>query len=68
MALVKTQKSKHENSHCLVGEIIYLHGVSLGLTFAGIDALKPPVIGISVAGTATNFIPSTTRSATTGSA
>ena len=45
-----------------------LHGVSLGLTFAGLDTLKPPVINVSVAGTSTILIPSTTRSATTGSA
>ena len=44
---------------------IYLHGVRLGLTFAGLDALVPPVISVSVAGTSTILIPSTTRSATT---
>ena len=43
-----------------------LHIVNLGLTFAGLNALKPPVISISVAGTPAVFIPSTTRSAATG--
>ena len=42
-----------------------LHGFSLGLTFAGRDALKPPVIYVSAAGTSTFLIPSTIRSATT---
>ena len=46
----------------------YLHGVSSGLTFAGLDALKPPVISVSVASTSTILVPSTARSATTGSA
>ena len=40
----------------------------LELTFAGLHALKPPVISVSVAGTSAVFIPSPTRSATTGSA
>ena len=41
---------------------------SLKLTFAGLDALKPVVTSLSVAGTATILIPSTARSATTDSA
>ena len=41
---------------------------SLGLTFAGLDAFKPSVTSVSVAGTSTILIPSTARSATTGSA
>lgn len=36
--------------------------------FAGVDALKPHVISVSVVGTPTILIPSTTRSATTDSA
>ena len=48
--------------------IYYLHAVGLGLTFAGLDALKPPVISVSVAGTSTILIPRTPRSATTDSA
>ena len=42
--------------------------VSFGLTFAGLDALKPTVISVSVAGTSTILMPSTARSATTGPA
>ena len=41
------------------------HGGSIGLTFAGLHALEPPVISVSVAGTSTMLIPSTARSATT---
>ena len=37
------------------------------LTFASLDALKPPVISISVAGTSTILIPSAATSATTDS-
>ena len=40
---------------------------SLGLTFTGCDALKPPVISVSVDGNSTVLMPSTTRSATTDS-
>ena len=48
---------------------VYIHAVILELTFAGIDALKPPVISVSIiAGTSTILIPSTTRSTATGSA
>ena len=65
---VKTQTRKHENSHCLVCKRINIHGVSLELTFAGLDTLKPHVINFSVAGTSTVLIPSSARSATTGSA
>ena len=45
--------------------ISILHGFSLGLTFADLDALKPPMISVSVAGNSTVLMPSTTRSATT---
>ena len=47
---------------------ICLHGVSLGLTFAGRHALKPLVINIVVAGTSAVLKPSTARGATTDSA
>ena len=42
--------------------------LSPGLTFAGLHALKPPVIDVSVAGTSAVLKPSTARSATTDSA
>ena len=42
--------------------------VSLGLTRAGLLALKPPVISVSVAGTSAVLVPSTARSAATDSA
>ena len=45
-----------------------MHALSLELTFASLDALKPPVISVSVAGTSAVLIPSTARSATTDSA
>ena len=44
------------------------HAISLQLTFASLNALKPPVINVSVAGTPAVLKPSTTRSATTDSA
>ena len=47
--------------------MMYLHGVSVVLTFARVDALRPPVISVSVAGTSTILIPSTATSATTDS-
>ena len=45
-----------------------VHGGSIGLTFAGLHALKPPVISVSVASTPAVLIPSTSRGATTESA
>ena len=46
----------------------YIHALRLELTtFAGLQAFKPPVINVSVAGTSTVLKPSTARSATTGS-
>ena len=59
---MKTQKQS------LLGILEDLHGISLGLTFAGLAALEPLVIGVSVVETSTILIPSTSRSATTGSA
>ena len=43
-------------------------GLSFGLTFARLDAIKPSVISVCVAGTSTILKPSTARSATAGSA
>ena len=45
-----------------------VHGGSIGLTFAGLHALKPCVINVSVASTSAVLMPSTARSATTDSA
>ena len=47
---------------------IFLHAVSLELTFAGFHALKPSVISVFVAGSPTVPKPSTARSAATDSA
>ena len=47
---------------------MHLHVIGLALTFAGFNALKPPVVSVSVASTSAILIPSTTRSATTDSA
>ena len=47
---------------------MYLHVISLGLTFAGLHALKPPVINVTAAGTSAVPKPSTARSAATDSA
>ena len=53
-------------SHCLVCVSLYLHVISLELTFASLGALKPPVINVPVANTPAILKPSTARSATTG--
>ena len=45
-----------------------VHDFSLRLTFAGLDALRPHVISVSVARTSAILKPSTTGSATTDSA
>ena len=45
-----------------------MQGFDLGLTFAGRDALKPLMMSVPVADNSTVLEPSTTRSATTGSA
>ena len=47
---------------------LYLHGVGLRLTPAGLHALSPAMISVCVANTSAFFIPSTTRSTTTDSA
>ena len=44
------------------------HVMSLLLTFAGLDALKPTVSYVSVCSSSTVLVPSTARSATTDSA
>ena len=44
------------------------HDSDLELTFADLDALRPPMTSVSVAGTSTIIKPSTARSATTDSA
>ena len=54
--------------HCLVCARSYLHGINVGLTFAGLQALRPPVTNVSVACSSTVIIPSTARSTATGSA
>ena len=61
-------KRKDENTETVTvcsARGIYLHGISLVLTFARLGALKPPVISVSVGGTSTILIPSTARSTTT---
>ena len=45
-----------------------LHDIGLELTFAGLHAIKPLVINVSVPGTSALLKPSTARSATTDSA
>ena len=52
------------NSH----RSILLHRMSLGLTFAGIRALRPPVIYVFVCSTSAVLIPSAARSAAADSA
>ena len=54
--------------HVNIGQGNYLHALYPELTFAGLHALKPFVINISVACTSTILVPSTARSATTDSA
>ena len=44
---------------------MYVHTDSFERTFAGLDALRPPVTNVSVAGTSADLKPSTARSATT---
>ena len=47
---------------------MHIRVISLELTFAGLHALRPHVINVSVAGTSAVLKPSTARSATTDSA
>ena len=65
------QDNKEKNaiivkSHCLVCVSLYLHALSLELTFASLGALKPPVINVPVVNAPAILKPSTARSATTG--
>ena len=73
--LIKTTKRKllQYNSQLSLSSslhefVLYLHVISLELTFASLDALKPAVVNVPVAGTSTTLKPSTARSATTASA
>ena len=59
---LNTERSKTLFSHGL------LHFMSLGLTFAGLRALRPPVIYVFVYSPSAVLVPSATRSATTDSA
>ena len=68
MWIVQNTKDENMKTVTVVCERIYLQGVTLGLTFAGLRALRPAVINVFVANTSTIFIPSTARSATTDSA
>ena len=69
-ALLKTRKEKHAGETPLLGmcKNLSIYSLSLVLTFTRLDALKPLVIGVSVASATTILIPSTTTSATTDSA
>ena len=58
--LAKTQRDG--NMKTLIARV-YLQWGNLGLTFAGLRALGPPVVSVSV--TSTVFIPITARRATT---
>ena len=73
--LVKTTKRKPLQYNCqqslsssLHEFVLYLHAISLELTFASFDALNPPVINVPVVDTSTILEPGTARSATTDSA
>ena len=73
--LVKTTKRKPLQYNCqqslsssLHDFVLYLHAISLELTFASFDALNPPVINVPVVDTSTILEPGTARSATTDSA
>ena len=65
--LVKYNKEKMLETPLtsLSGNVSTTYVLSLELTFAGLDALKPFVSSVSVVGTAAILIPSTARSATT---
>ena len=61
-------KEKKLLYHCLVCARRHLHGINIELTFAGLQALRPPVTNVSVACSSAVIIPSTARSTATGSA
>ena len=48
--------------------MIHLHAINPELTFAGLHALRPPVVNISVVSSSAVLEPSTARSTTTDSA
>ena len=62
---IKTKREKARSNRSLL--VQHEGVVGIGLTFAGLHALKPAVISVAVAGTSAVFIPSTSRSTTTGS-
>ena len=68
--LVKYNKEKmiEKPLTSLSGNVSTTYSLSLELTFAGLDALKPPVVSVSVAHPSTILIPSTARGTTTGPA
>ena len=73
--LIKTTKrkllqynSQQSLSNSLREFVLYLHAISLELTFASFDALNPPVINVPVVDTSAILEPGTARSATTDSA
>ena len=61
------QRPKQQNPHNSHRSIL-LHRMSLGLTFAGIRALRPPVIYVFVCSTSAVLVPSAARGAAADSA
>ena len=64
----KRHKEEETREWSLSHGVLLLHGISLGLTFACIHALKPRVIYVFVCSTSAVLVPSAARSATTDSA
>ena len=62
------KQENHYNMHLVHGVLLLLHVISIGLTFTGLCALKPPVVYVSVDSTSAVLVPSTAGSATTNSA
>ena len=58
-------KPLYKIHYLVTGQEMHVQDVSCKLTYTGLDALRPSVISISVAGTSTALVPGTTRSATT---
>ena len=72
-ALVNTTKERSViilivQRHCVVYRSWYLYSMSLALTFASFNALRPPVISVPFANTSAILKPSTAGSATADSA
>ena len=62
-------QSSSQSSFNLIGNVSSLHDViTFKLTFASVQALKPPMINVSVAGSSAVLVPSTAGSAATDSA